>query len=28
MGLKAGGVDSFSDHSITNYINYISKLED
>ena len=23
MGLKGGGVDSFSDHSMTNYINYL-----
>ena len=28
MGLKAGSVDSFSDHSIGLYIEYISKLED
>ena len=28
MGLKAGGIDSFSDHSIGLYIEYISKLED
>jgi len=28
MGFQSGGVDNFSDHSITEYIDHISKLED
>jgi hypothetical protein len=28
MGLKAGGVDSFSDHSMTHYIANLEKWQD
>jgi hypothetical protein len=27
MGLKQGGVDSFSDHSMTNYIANLEKMQ-